>query len=79
MAVNTAHQQLSAKLGVINSLRAQKAASKLTQEQQAIQVLIDIRSTEAQPLIAAYVTAVNTFVGTYTTTPTASGPTGPSA
>jgi hypothetical protein len=61
--VNAAHQQLSTKLSAINTLRAQKAASKLPEEQAALQTLIDLRSTEAQPLLTAYVNAVNTFIG----------------
>jgi len=65
-AVTNAHQQLLSKLLTINTLRTQKAVSKITEEQTAIQVLIDVRSTEAQPLITAYTAAVNTFIGTYT-------------
>jgi len=65
--VNVAHQQLSAKLSLINSLRSQKASSSITEEQTALQTLIDLRSTEAQVLLNAYVNAVNTFVGRVTT------------
>lgn len=68
-SVNTAHQQLSSKLSLISTLRSQKAASKITEEQTALQTLIDVRSTEAQPLLTAYVNAVNAFIGSYTTTP----------
>jgi len=68
-SVNTSHQQLSSKLSLINTLRLQKAASKITEEQAALQTLIDVRSTEAQPLLTAYVNAVNTFIGTYSTVP----------
>jgi len=75
--VNVAHQQVAAKLSVINNLRTQKATSKIPEEQDALQVLIDVRSTEAQPLLTAYVNAFNTFVGTHNIVPT--GPTGSSS
>jgi len=79
-AVNTAHQQLTSKLSVINTLRIQKAASKIPEEQAALQTLIDVRSTEAQPLLSTYTTAVNTFIGTYSTVPNGStGATGTSS
>ena len=76
-SVNNAHQLLASKLSIINTLRSQKAASKIPEEQSALQTLIDVRSTEVQPLLAAYVTAVNTFVGQYNTVPISS--TGPSS
>jgi len=64
-AVNVAHQQLSAKLSLINTLRSQKTASSIAEEHTALQTLIDLRSTEAQTLLTAYVNAVNTFIGTF--------------
>jgi hypothetical protein len=69
VSVNTAHSQLSAKLSAISTLRSQKTASKVPEEQAALQTLIDLRCTEAQPLITSYVNAVSNFIGTYTTTP----------
>ena len=75
--VNVAHQQVATKLFVINSLRSQKSASKIPEEQDALQVLIDVRSTEAQPLLIAYVNAFNTFIGTHNIVPI--GPTGSSS
>ena len=68
-ADNSAHQQVAAKLSVINNLRSQKESSKLQEEKDALQVLIDVRSTEAQPLLTSYVNAFNTFIGTYNMVP----------
>ena len=78
-SVTQANQALVSKLAVITSLRAQKAASKISEEQSALQILIDVRSTETQPLLTAYISAVNTFVGSFNPVPTSTGPTGSSS
>ena len=76
--VNSAHQQVVSKLTVISGLRSQKSTSKIPEEEMALQTLIDIRSTEVQPLLATYITALNTFLGQYNTLPTThTGATGP--
>jgi len=62
--VTSANQSLISKLNTINLLRAQKIASKIVDEQNALQTLINLRSIEAQTLLANYVTATNTFLGT---------------
>lgn len=61
--VTSANQALISKLNTINLLRAQKIASKIVDEQNALQTLINLRSMEAQTLLANYVTATNTFLG----------------
>ena len=61
-AINSAHQQITAKLSAINTLRAQKKASTHEQEQTALQTLIDLRVAEVTPLLTTYTNAVNTFV-----------------
>ena len=60
--VTSANQALISKLNTINLLRAQKIASKIVDEQNALQTLINLRSMEAQTLLANYVTATNTFL-----------------
>jgi hypothetical protein len=62
--VTSANQALISKLNTINLLRAQKIASKIVDEQNALQTLINLRSMEAQTLLANYVTATNTFLVT---------------
>ena len=71
--VNAAHQQITAKLGAINTLKAQKKASNQEQERAALQTLIDLRVAEVPALISAYSSAVNTFISVV------SGPTGPTS
>lgn len=71
--VLVAHSKVTSKLNTIAGLRSQKTASHLTEEQSALQVLIDVRSTEVQALVNDYTTAVTTFVGSFTPTPTPTG------
>jgi hypothetical protein len=56
--VNATHQQITAKLGAINTLKAQKKASTHETEQTALQTLIDLRVAEVPDLISKYVSAV---------------------